>query len=232
MKALLAGLWHLLPMAVRHFLWQIIETAFRYYNLAWDHVMDWKYGVHTTLIRRYGPAEAARTGFQDPSENRPTSVTWVLWLRRHLAPCEQDVFLDLGCGSGRALFVFAQSPVKEARGVDFDDVSCELCAANVRSFRYDQSKVTVLNKDVCAFGFTDETIIYMANPFGIKTMEAVLKNLHDHLMVNPRPVTLCYYNPLHAGYLDALPWLKRTGELRNFKNCILIYKNAVPMTAR
>ena len=216
-------------MPVRAAIWQAVETSYKRYNLRVDDFIDWKYGIKTSLIEQYDQAQSEQTKFQDPSANRPTSVSYLLELRRVLSPSMNDIFMDLGCGTGRAVFVFARSDVRLAKGVDFGDLAYECCMDNLHRYRYDKTKIEFRKVDVCSVQFGDETIFFLANPFGIKTLNVVMSNLQANLKANPRPIRLCYFNPLHSQFLDGLPWLRRKCELKSFKNCILIYENILDL---
>lgn len=207
----------------------LFDFVFHATMRAADRWFDWRYGVDTSLERRYEAAQAARTRHGDPETNMPSYYLRLWALRRVLAPSAADVFADLGCGCGRALFVFARAGVRVCRGIDFDPVACRLAAANAARFAGRGAPVEILHADVAAYAFSDETVLFLFNPFGRATLRAALENLRQSLIARPRRVRIGYYHPLHADLLDATPWLRRRGTVSGFKTDIALYETR-PLT--
>jgi SAM-dependent methyltransferase len=195
-----------------------------------DRAFDWRYGVATGLERRYDAGEAARTRHGDPEINMPSYYLRLWALRRFLRPAPDDVFADLGCGSGRALFVFGRACVRCCRGIEFDATACRLAAKNAALFKGRGAPVEIVQADVAAYPFRDETLLFLFNPFGRATLRAVLENLRVSLVARPRRVRIGYYHPLHADLLDATPWLRRRGVVSGFKTNIAVYETR-PLTS-
>ena len=204
---------------------RIFDGAFHTTMRTADRVIDVIYGVSTTVERRYGDLAHAQTRHGDSEMNMPSYYLRLLALRQALAPTPDDVLVDLGCGAGRALFVFARAGVRCVRGVDFHGETCRLAADNARRFATRvPGSIEILHQDAAAYCFSDETIVYLFNPFGRATLGAVLQNLRTSLLARPRRVRIGYYHPLHADLLDAIPWLRRAALVRGFKTNIAIYE--------
>ena len=121
-------------------------------------------------------------------------------LLRQLPITHQDAILDLGCGKGAALIAFHQLPFGRITGVELSPELTEICRENLRRLR--QSATEVVCADAREFRDLDAfTYVYLFNPFGAAILEAVLENLTASLQRAPRPFTLLYYNPVHAGLL-------------------------------
>jgi predicted RNA methylase len=204
----------------------LFDLAFHAFMRLSDRLLDLIYGVSTTAEQRYDADHAGATRFGDPETNMPSYYLRLLALRRFLAPTRHDVFVDLGCGAGRALFVFARGGVARCRGVEFDAPACWAARANIRTFhRADQASIIeIAERDAGAYRFTDETILYLFNPFGARTLRAVLDNLAASLDAAPRRVRIGYYHPLHRALLEECPWLRRAGTIRGFKTDIAVYE--------
>jgi SAM-dependent methyltransferase len=202
----------------------LFDIAFHTVMRTADRAVDAAYGVRTSLERRYVNGEASNTRYRDPETNMPSYYLRILALRRALAPGPDDVVLDLGCGSGRALLVFARAGVALCRGIDFDAEACRLAAANARALRGSEVPIEILQADAAAHDFSDETIVYLFNPFGRATLRAVLDNLRRSLLDEPRRVRIGYYHPVHADLLDGQAWLRRAATVRGFKTDIAIYE--------
>jgi predicted RNA methylase len=217
----------------------LFDLAFHAFMRVSDRIIDLIYGVSTAVERRYGDAEARFTRFGDPETNMPSYYLRLLALRRFLAPARDDVFVDLGCGTGRALFVFARAGVAQCRGVEFDAAACRTARENIRRFRgrgaaAGDGDIEIAARDAGLYRFTDETILYLFNPFGAQTVRAVLASLAASLEAAPRRVRIGYYHPVHQALLEACPWLRRIGTIRGFKTNIVIYetRSSQPAGAR
>lgn len=201
----------------------LFDGAFHATMRAADCAFDWRYGVDTSLERRYDEATAAGTRHGDPETNMPSYYLRLWALRRFLAPTPDDVLVDLGCGCGRALFVFARAGVR-CRGVEFDPAACRLARANAAAFAGRGVPIEIVRTDAAGYGFADETLVFLFNPFGRATLRAVLENLRASLSVRPRRVRLGYYHPVHVDLLDAVPWLRRSAVIPGFKTDIAVYE--------
>lgn len=202
----------------------LFDRAFHATMRAADRVLDWHYGIDTALERRYGEAEAARTRHGDPQTNMPSYYLRLLALRRFLRPAPDDVFVDLGCGSGRALFAFARAGVRCCRGVEFDPAACRLATANASAFRGRGRTIEIVHGDAAHYAFRDETLLFLFNPFGRATLRAAIENLRTSLIARPRRVRIGYYHPVHADVLEATAWLRRCYVVRGFKTDIAVYE--------
>jgi SAM-dependent methyltransferase len=202
----------------------LFDVLFHATMRAADRVFDWRYGIETAVERRYGLDEVAGTRFGDPETNMPSYYLRLWALRRFLAPASDDVFADVGCGSGRALFVFARAGVRCCRGIEFYGPACRLAAKNAARFGSRGAPVEIIHADAAEFPFSDETLVFLFNPFGRATLRAMLDDLRASLIARPRRVRIGYYHPLHADLLDATPWLRRGGIVRGFKTNIAVYE--------
>ena len=208
----------------------VFDFLFHATMRAADRAFDWRYGIDTALERRYDAAQAARTRHGDPETNMPSYYLRLWALRRFLAPSRDDVFADLGCGSGRALFIFARAGVRCCRGIEFDPAACRLAAANAARFSDRRTSIEIIHADVAAYEFSDETVLFLFNPFGRATVRTMLEKLRASLVARPRRVRIGYYHPVHADLLDATPWLRRRGVVSGFKTDVAVYETR-PLTA-
>jgi len=202
------------------------DRAFHVYMRATDVVIDAVYGVHTLAERRYTASDAAATRHGDPATNMPSYYMRLLALRDALELTPQDAVIDLGCGCGRALAVFARRPLRYCRGIEFDRGAAAVARANASRLRGRRAPIDVVMADAADYPFADETLVYLFNPFGPQTLRAVLANLQRSLQAMPRRLRLCYYNPKHRDVIHAAGWLRRTATLSGFKTHIEIYEPA------
>lgn len=203
---------------------QAVDVAFHVLMRGADELIDACYGTDTRRERRYDAADAGRTRHADPTTNMPSYYLRLRALCRFLRPGADDVVLDLGCGDGRVLCVFARRQVARVRGIDFDATACANARRNAERLRGRRAPIDVIEGDAADHRFHDETIVYLFNPFGPDTLGAVLEGLHASLRERPRLVRLCYYHPKHADVLAAAPWLRLSATLRGLKTDIGIYE--------
>lgn len=137
--------------------------------------------------------------YQDAHENQETSFFLIQRAFRHIPILAKDIcLLDIGCGSGKAMVVGMKSGFRRVAGVDLDSVSLEQARSNCRQMfkhgsktRYNLSKL-----DASLYGIPKGTnLIYLFNPFGIKTMEQVIANIKAYAQSASHPVYIVYMNP-------------------------------------
>jgi SAM-dependent methyltransferase len=189
-----------------------------------DELIDAAWGIDTRREHRYGAGETAGLRHADPMTNMPSYYARLLALRRFLDLRPDDVVVDLGCGDGRAVAVFARSRAGRCIGVEFDAVAAAASRRNATRLRWRQAPVEIINGDVAAYRFRDETVIYLFNPCGPATLRAILANLKRSLDERPRRLRLCYYHPEHGAIVENAGWLRRTATLGGLKTDIVIYE--------
>ncbi len=206
----------------------VADHAFHGLMRAADELFDAAYGIDTRREQRYGAEAASRTRHGDPATNMPSYYLRLRALRRFLRPGADDSILDLGCGDGRALAVFARYPVRLCRGVEFDAQAAATARSNAARLRRRRAAIEIVEGDAADYPFRDETIVYLFNPFGPATLRAVLVNLRASIARNPRRVRICYYHPKHRDAIEAADGYVRVATLRGFKTDIRIYEAAGP----
>jgi SAM-dependent methyltransferase len=109
-----------------------------------------------------------------------------------------DVFLDLGCGKGRAVLQAARRPFKRVIGVE---LSPELTAATANNVERARAKlrcrdVELITADAATYRIPDDvTIVYTFNPFTGPVFQAVIDELIASVDRRPRTVRLLYNKP-------------------------------------
>lgn len=121
----------------------------------------------------------------------------------------RDVFVDLGCGDGRALaFVAGKRRLRKAIGIEIVPDYARLARQRV-GMLHSAFPISVRQGDAANADISEGTVYYLFNPFGEKTMRSVLVNIKKSLSTAPRFVRIFYYNPRCAGALDGERWLRR-----------------------
>lgn len=112
------------------------------------------------------------------------------------------VYIDLGSGKGRTLFVAAEFPFREVIGVELSRRLHEEASGNTRSFRLTRRRsgpIVTLHADAKEFAFPDsKVVLYLFNPFGASTTAAVLRNLQESMSRCPRHVVIVLLWPRYS----------------------------------
>lgn len=174
--------------------------------------LDWRYDVaHGTDTAGQLPIRALKDvagpnkelgAHYEPSRARAleavlTSLAWP----------PGSVFVDFGCGKGRALFVAARHQFKRVVGVEFSPELCAIARANARIIEQQHpatAPVEVILSDAADYLIrADENVFYLFNPFQRAVMAQLVDNLVTSLRRHPRPVWIIYNHPLHKEVFEA-----------------------------
>jgi len=125
----------------------------------------------------------------------------------------KSVFLDLGCGKGRALAVAATLPFELIIGVELSDRLAELAKANIASMRHRRAKqIEIHNMDATAYEVPPEVnVIYFFNPFIGKDLRTVVGNIHRSYVNSPRAMFIIFFtNDKFDEIVHDQPWITKT----------------------
>jgi len=128
----------------------------------------------------------------------------------------EDVFFDLGCGLGRPLFfVDYHYKPKKCIGVEANSALVDMALKNTSHYRNKSHNIEIIHSLAQNVDFRDATIVYLYNPFQRKTVVAVLEQIKQSLIENPRTVKIAYLNPIDDQVLRNCEWLKNTGSIKH-----------------
>ena len=105
-------------------------------------------------------------------------------------------FIDLGCGKGKALLVYAMRLGKTRThvpvGIEYDSTLAEMAKANVIKCGFRPEEVLVVADsatEVCDYISSDVLIIYLYNSFQGETLKTVLRELasYPHILIYVDP---------------------------------------------
>jgi 16S rRNA G966 N2-methylase RsmD len=153
-------------------------------------------------------------------------------LNRLHIPFSDFVFVDLGCGMGRAVFVATEYPFSKAVGVEYSSKLYEIASRNVRMFKSAARKchdIEMVWTDAARYSLPEQhTVFYLYNPFGKEVLEAVMANIEQSLVDHPRRIFVVYHHPEHAAVLEeTLRWEKiASGEPQPGSHSFSIYAPA------
>ncbi len=197
---------------------------------------EWRLGVRTEDV-----VLAQQLGYTNP-DYRPYIATDYRSMSMLLDAIEirpgKDVFLDIGCGKGRAVVMAAERLFDRVIGVE---LSADLAAAarkNVANAlatnRLACRSLEIVTSNADAFPIPDDvTVIYFFNPFTGLALNMVLQNMKSSLDRCPRRLTIiCKLPPASAfrSQIEAERWLRLDRRVPNFdgSDCV-IYRAEVPV---
>ena len=129
----------------------------------------------------------------------------------------QDVFIDYGCGMGRAVVVAATYPFRQVIGVERSPSLSAIARDNVSraTSKLRCGDVSIATTDARDYEVPDNaTHIFLFNPFDEAIVMAVLARIHDSIHANPRTVSIIYALPkCRRDPLADVPWLEVKQEL-------------------
>ena len=129
---------------------------------------------------------------------------------------EASVFVDLGCGKGRALLLAASLPFRRVVGVEFSGDLARVASRNLARWPSDKrrcSDASVIHLDASKYEFPPEPmVVFMYNPFGPEVMAKVLSNLRVAWGRYGQRVVVVYFTPKHSSLLDEAGFLERAKQ--------------------
>lgn len=188
------------------------------------------YEVHFGISTRK-PANLTDHGYDDDeyvNYETPAYRTLLRAFSRLEVRPGRSVFLDYGCGRGRALTVAATLPFRRVIGVELVPELLESARHNfarARGLRCHDSELVHANAiDYAPPAEVDH--IYFFNPFRGPILEKVVGAIDRSFRAAPRPLTIVYLNPdafsAHAARLD---WLRPVESFRSYPDTdVVIYR--------
>lgn len=123
-----------------------------------------------------------------------------------------DVFIDMGCGMGRAVVLAGLSSLRRAIGVEISWELCLLARQNVDRARrrLKTPDVNIVHADARDYTVPDDaTVLLLFNPFNEPTLRCMLENVRQSLDRAPRVLTIIYAIPAaRRDLLADVSWLQ------------------------
>jgi SAM-dependent methyltransferase len=154
----------------------------------------------------------------------PTAAsTFFHMLRQVKVDFSKFVFIDFGCGKGKALLLASRLPFRQIIGIDL--WSELVCIAEENLKRYTGKRkcknYQLHCMDASEFPMPSEpSIYYFFDPFREEVMLKVLENMRCSLAAAPREVYLVYCEPDRPHVLDKSGFLTPVKQARHYS----IYK--------
>ena len=109
------------------------------------------------------------------------------------------VFVDFGCGKGRALLLAAEFGIKKVKGIEFCDKLSSIALNNMQRYsdKYSTSSVEfeVINNDMSLYNLDElDNLFYLYNPCDEYILDKVIHNIIDSYSEAPRWGVIVYQN--------------------------------------
>ncbi len=118
-----------------------------------------------------------------------------------------DVFIDFGCGKGRVVIWTGLHRLKKVIGVEIDAKLSAMARNNIKKARFRRTPAEIINQDAAEFDPDEGTVFFFFNPFGAKTISAILAKIKNSLITNPREIRIIYYSAMHREVFESQNWL-------------------------
>lgn len=129
-----------------------------------------------------------------------------------VADYSQYTFVDIGSGKGRMLFVAAEYPFRRVIGIEFVVSLHDAATGNIRRFRRSRQRsgpIESVNADATTVEWpAGPLVLFLFNPFGPDTFEAVLRSLQASLDRSPRHLVLVLLWPTLAPSMATMPAIR------------------------
>jgi SAM-dependent methyltransferase len=163
-----------------------------------DERRDKEFGIESSERRSLAELGIAST---DSEPYQPVSYEDFEEIMRVVAFGDSDVFLDFGCGMGRAVCLAAMHPWRAVIGVEISGALCDGARRNVERVRPKLRcrDVRIVEQDAAAYEVPAEvTVIYFFNPFVGEVLAHALRNVGESLREFPREVLLIFRGTVSA----------------------------------
>jgi SAM-dependent methyltransferase len=194
-----------------------------------DKSFDMYYGTNTC---RRVPLARLTIASENRSHGAKYDGSPVRPLRRVLEGLEltrEDVFVDFGCGKGRALLVASSFPFRRVVGVEFASELCRTARANAAIYarrNKGAAPIEIVEEDVVTFCVQPEhTVFYFFNPFDECILQSVLQGIVGSWRQRPRRMFAIYYHPIHRGVIDTCGLFHLRRDCEIMARRFLIYEN-------
>lgn len=131
---------------------------------------------------------------------------------------DESVFLDYGCGKGRAVILAGLRPFKKVIGVELSPVMSAAARQHVEGARKKLAtgELEIVTTDARTFSVPDDvTHIFLFNPFVGDVLKDVLSQIKASLHRQERRLTIMYMLPkVEESYLNYEKWLLKTQTLQ------------------
>jgi SAM-dependent methyltransferase len=193
---------------------RILDSVhWRYVRYRYHTRFDRKYGVETSRVESEY-LNAVQSDYVAAS-NFYEATKWREFARMMEAvPINygEFIFVDAGCGKGRALMFASFFNFKKIIGVEFSEELVEIAKQNMATFSAKtgmRSALEIQCKDVALFDLPDgNLLIYLYNPFHSELMRLFIEKIRRFVERSAFQIYIAYRNPVCAEMFEEEPILE------------------------
>jgi hypothetical protein len=177
-----------------------------------DALWDYRLGVQTF---GFHPASGNEGDGDWRLHYTPTPYSDILKLLKMIDIGQNDVFVDLGAGLGRAVFAASYLGARRSIGVEIVPGLCSGAESNRVRSALASRDIQFVCGNAQNYDHHDTTVIFMFHPFGIETTRKVLQNIEARRAdkATPPPFRVIYMNPVYDELFEQCGWLERIARL-------------------
>jgi SAM-dependent methyltransferase len=166
------------------------------YHRVTEHYGDWRWNIRTG---RYVPRCELDYADDSPNVEYVASSYGALHSSLAMVPIRpgRSVFVDLGCGMGRAAIVASRYGFRRVLGVEYSPLLAAVARQNVhRAAHRSSCPVEIVHADAQSYPIPDDAdVIFMFNPFRRTVLAGVISNIHASLSACPRDIWIIFGTP-------------------------------------
>ncbi len=122
------------------------------------------------------------------------------------------VFVDIGSGKGRIMFLASNYSFKKIIGLEFAEELHEQCVKNIRTFENKYKKCDKIESvcvDALCYDLENENfVIFMFNPFHEEVVTKFVDKIRNSFLKYGKKIYIGYYNPKYGRVLERQDFLK------------------------
>jgi len=178
-------------------------------DVAYEQFYKYKFkkkGVHFQDYDENLEMTNAKSLNKDSHENTTSSFYILNKAFKRLPVKKDDIsLLDIGCGAGRVLSFGMFLGFRKVVGIDLDEPALKSAVINCSKMQEKECATNFAVEHADANNFPippDINVVYLYNPFGLKTLQAVMGNILNQVKGGGKDIFLIYANPSYRGVLD------------------------------
>ncbi len=185
---------------------------FWYIASTWSYKLGWftlkkeiggerKYNIDTTAAINLSKLKLKGNQLKHATEYMPVNYfTLEVLLERMPDAAKRGIFLDIGCGKGRAMCVAAANGYQKVEGIDFARELISAATNNLERIKkqYPLTRYTLTWGDLNSLAIDEHvSTIFLFNPFDEFLMKQVIRKINSSLAKHPRHLFVLYCTPRH-----------------------------------
>lgn len=160
-----------------------------------------KYRINSTSYSKLSRYQLTGNQLAHATEYMPVNYFTLEQLFHHLPhDARKGIFLDIGCGKGRAMCVAAAAGFKQVAGIDFAKQLIDAAEINLHQTKelHPSLEYNLFWKDVEGLEIEQQVrTIFLFNPFDERLMQTVIQKINESLRLSPRTIYIMYASPRH-----------------------------------